>query len=277
MGSKGDTMDSFDQDVLRIKNKIQQLIYDPFVWKHIDEPVIDEDKIAIFAFILKQTEVDVSKQEEYIQSAMLMQIALDTHEKVSNQMEHEEPAILRTRQLEILAGDYFSSLYYHLVANTEDIMFIREFSQGVKDVNEAKVMLYLHTGDTVEECINQLLRIETSLVIKTAEFFNVNTHNDLIRYFLVLKRLLVEKERLVNNQSSKFIHALRSIVIPKNELALIDQNERILKVCNEQIAIFKGNIHALLIEQNSSSGIFRWIAEYLDNSSHWLMKSAEEG
>lgn len=204
-------MDSINNEVIQLNNEVKKLIYHSLLLDYIDRPVINDDMIAVMVKILRDAKVDKTYMSYYIVSVMLMQIALDTHEEVSNTEESESPAKLRKRQLSILAGDYYSSMYYHILAKTKDIEFINLISRGVQEVNEAKVRLYMDKGADIDTLIMYLKQIETTLVEKTAEHFNVTEQKDLFIDFLLWKRLMAELDRYQNNRNSKFIHALQSI------------------------------------------------------------------
>ncbi len=238
-------MDSINKEVIQLNSEIKKLIYHSLVLEHIERPVINDDMIAVMVQILRNANVEQKFRPYYIVSVMLMQIALDTHEGVSNTEESESPARLRKRQLSILAGDYYSSMYYHILAKTEDIEFINLMSRGVQEVNEAKVRLYTDKNADIDTLVMYLKQIETILVEKTADYFNVTEQKELFIDFLLWKRLKAELLGYQNNHNSKFIQALQSIhsVYDENADKLSDSLKReITKVSDRvRLAILQSN------------------------------------
>ncbi|MEK3698783.1 heptaprenyl diphosphate synthase component 1 [Paenibacillus sp. FSL R10-2199] len=72
----------------------------------------------------------------------LVQLGLDTHESIDRY--HDEPGgdMMRSRQLKVLAGDYFSSWFYHLLAKHEQIEMVGILSTAIADFNVMKANLY---------------------------------------------------------------------------------------------------------------------------------------
>ncbi len=182
-------VESAKQKVLHYEREIRNHIFDSFVWKHIDEPIIDKDKIAAILAILSCADVEEKQLSNYILSIMLMQIALDTHENVTNELNRDDSHELRKRQLTILAGDYYSGLYYHILAKTEDIRFIREFSQGIQVINEAKVDLYQNKEAAAESVFAHLRAIESALAERVSTYFSSSCDLSFYQDFLLLKRV----------------------------------------------------------------------------------------
>ena len=137
-----------------------------------------------------------------------MYIALDTHDDVSNTLEDENS--MKTRQFTILAGDYYSGLYYKVLAKVCNTEMIKKLSEGVKTINEHKVTIYSKKQSHVNEVINSVKFIEFSLIGELTDYFEVTNWNDAIANFLLLKRLLKEKSEY--EQSEIQLSFMQSII-----------------------------------------------------------------
>jgi heptaprenyl diphosphate synthase len=210
-----------------ISAQVGKLVFDSYLLEYIEMPIIDEDKLLILISIMDRLELSFNKMQNFALSTMLIQIALDTHEHITHSSVDE-----KSRQLTVLAGDYFSGLYYKLLADSDDIAMVRALSYGVKEVNEHKVLVYQNEFTEVEKLMNNIMIIESSLLVKAAEYFKVDLWNEFISYFLFFKRLLKEKSKYLQDGSSLIFEALGRIIFPKNdsklELSTECQNELLM-------------------------------------------------
>ena len=256
-------MDSISNEVIQLNSEIEKIIYHSYVMKFIDQPIINGDMIAVLVEILRKAKVDQKLMPYYIISVMLMQIALDTHENVSNTEESDTPIQLRQRQLSILAGDYYSSMYYHILAKTKDIKFINRMSKAIQEVNEAKVRLYMDKDADLNTLLIHLCRIETLLVDKTAEYFDVTEQKDLFINFLLLKRLYTELEGYQKNHISHFILALQSI-----HTVLDDREDKLSYLLNLAIIEVSERLKLSMLTCDSSDEMVIRIKECLKESQN---------
>nr|WP_259545140.1 heptaprenyl diphosphate synthase component 1 [Heyndrickxia oleronia] len=134
------------QQIALIKETIKQKISQNYLMQFIDEPYIDEDRMNILIESLSSLKLTKGNINKYVTTTMLIQIALDTHDKVNNTSE-----LLKKRQLTVLAGDYYSGLYYKILAEVENVPLIRTLAEGIKIVNEHKVAIYRLEDCTVEQ------------------------------------------------------------------------------------------------------------------------------
>lgn len=226
------------QKFIDIKGQVERRVNDPYLLKYIETPIIDEDKLIILVSIMDRLELSYSKMQNFALAVMLIQIALDTHEHVSNSSENE-----KRRQLTVLSGDYFSGLYYKLLADSEDHLMIRALSKGVKEVNVHKVAVYQKECDGIEKLMTSIKMIESSLLLNVSEYFKVDLWNEFISHLLLFKRLLYEKSQFVHTESSIFFDALRKIVFPKNDIKVknvsTEQQDYLLMICDRYIEFSK--------------------------------------
>jgi heptaprenyl diphosphate synthase len=194
-----------------LKVQIERMVFDSYLLKYIEKPVIDEDKLLVVLSLLNQLELSDKEIKNYALSTMLIQIALDTHEYIMQSSIND-----KKRQLTVLAGDYFSGLYYQLLAESDDILMIKALSFGIKEINEHKILIYNQNHNDTDKLMNSLKVIESSLFNKLTEYFKVDRWNEVITNLLFFKRLLKERRKFLKEERTILYDAIHHAVFAKN-------------------------------------------------------------
>lgn len=195
-------------EVEKVKKQIEKKLTHAFLDQYINKPAIDLIKLKLLVELIKQTNLSHVRKEEYIVGTMLIQIALDMHEQVPITSEPTESNIEKTtRQLTVLAGDYYSSLYYLTLAHLEDIELVRTFALAVKEINELKMKRYYKQVGSFEEFIELEQKIESILFIHLAQFFNLSSSsmNTIIEQIMIINKLSNEKMNYHNKQETPLL------------------------------------------------------------------------
>ncbi|ETT44105.1 MULTISPECIES: heptaprenyl diphosphate synthase component 1 [unclassified Paenibacillus] len=113
------------------------------IQRHTELPPFSDGRgHLLYIFLGRGRGADFQQAELFTLVTGLVQLGLDTHESIDRN--HEEPGgdIMRTRQLKVLAGDYFSSWFYHLLAKQGQIEMVGTLSAAIADFNVMKANLY---------------------------------------------------------------------------------------------------------------------------------------
>ncbi|MGJ7919979.1 heptaprenyl diphosphate synthase component 1 [Neobacillus sp. LXY-4] len=218
-----------------LKELVEQKAFHPYLMKHIQVPLIDEDRLLLLISIFDQLNLSDIEKNTYITATLLIQLALDTHDYVHSVSIDEE---LKGQQLTVLAGDYFSGLYYKHLANINNISLIRELSNGIKEINEHKIMLHgnPHTNN-IELVLDHLKKIEGALFEKIADFFKVSFSSEFTLNLLLVKRLLREREQFLTTGTSIGFEAIKKMMVnddPKSNAELTDDQQKKLLYAFDQ-------------------------------------------
>lgn len=180
----------------KMKISLEEKLTHPFLEKYIPSPNIDEDKLLLFYAIFDEIDLSDDLKKQYIVTAMLVLIALDTHDNVTIQNDINSTEFVQ-RQLTVLAGDYFSGLYYFMLSEIKDINMVRTLAVGIKEINEHKLRLYHDKHASAESKLDSLLIVESALFQQVSNHLKLNQLNLLSTKFLTYKRLSHEKLRNV--------------------------------------------------------------------------------
>jgi heptaprenyl diphosphate synthase len=126
----------------------------------------------LFAFLNGSSKVK-DTGELFALVTSLVQMALDTHDLVSISNHEKEKKAARSRQLQVLAGDYFSARFYHLLAQAGQIELVKQLSSAICEVNRLKMNLYLMMKQlklTAEDYIQQSVDIKAQLFLSFTEW-----------------------------------------------------------------------------------------------------------
>ncbi len=185
--------------IKKIEENIYTKIHHPFLKGYTPKTTMDQDKLAFFVRAFSQANVSYEETIQYTSAIMIIQIALDTHDLIaqSTPVGHDDDIV--QRQLQILAGDYYSGLYYQTLAGMSNDQMIYQLAEGIKVINELKVMRKNESLLKAEkEAIE--LEIKTILLVKVCEMYdNTGLLKTIISHYheQMKEKDLVEEGRLL--------------------------------------------------------------------------------
>lgn len=279
-GYKGDYMLDIQTKLDKMRKKIEQNLDYPYLSQYIKKPEINSDKLLVLLSFLDSLDLPSSSKDNYALTTMLLQIALDTHDQVTNAAMDESNQ--RNIQLTVLAGTYFSGLYYRILAKQNDIDVIRVLSEGVEIINDHKIIYYQQDFDGIDKLISSLAKIEASLFKQLANYFRAKHWEDLVSNFFLLRRLISEKEKFSREHPSPLFDVLKAIVFPKNDQSIWelspDQKDYLLLICDRYIDFSKESLLKAKKNIPFLNAVLEKRIQQLVGQHHMVLKSlAEEG
>ncbi|MBH5317962.1 heptaprenyl diphosphate synthase component 1 [Paenibacillus sp. GSMTC-2017] len=127
----------------RISEMTEHYAKHDMIHEHTKLPPIAGPRLRmLFAFLDQQPAL--SKHSElYTLVISLVQLGMDTHDLIDTETARRSEKEMRSRQLNVLAGDFFSARFYQLLAESGQIEMISRISNAVCEVNRLKVNLYM--------------------------------------------------------------------------------------------------------------------------------------
>lgn len=162
------------------------------IQKHTDLPSFSDGRAhLLYIFLNHESSAKESAGELYTLVTALVQLGLDTHEDIdrSNDKQGKDP--MRSRQLKVLAGDYFSSWFYHLLAKRNQIEMVGILSTAIADFNVLKANLYVQMR-SVRFSAEQYLRQMTQMNMRLFHSFTPMLESSVIELW---EKLLTEFSR----------------------------------------------------------------------------------
>ena len=92
-----------------------------------------------------------------------------------------------------MQGTIIAVLYYKLLADTDDITMIKVLAKGIKEINEHKITVFQQEFDGIEKLMTSIKIIESSLLDKIIDYFQVTVWSEVVSNLLLVKRLLDKK------------------------------------------------------------------------------------
>lgn len=184
-----------------LKHIIEKKISHSYIEKYIQKPFIDNDKVLILNYLYNDLQMSLQKKQQYIATVILVQIALDTHELVPvNELDEMSQT---EKQLFVLAGDYYSGLYYLFLSELEDVEMVRVLATAIKNINEHKMKLFYENIQSLEDLLHTIEYVETILFVQVAKFLEADqTIILIIQELLMINRLYQEKSKMFKQQFS---------------------------------------------------------------------------
>lgn len=188
------------EEIQALHLKINKHIQHSYLEQFLSGPAIDDDLLGVYHAIFRQ--IYTENWLDKATSAILVHIALDTHESITDELVSNNTAIQR-RQLTVLAGDYYSSLYYYLLSQIENLDLVKWLAKGIQTFNNAKMHFFGDQAINWQQRFRFLYDIETALTKHVMEGLGLDPWKEIIALLLYLKRLFAEQSSILKRDSDR--------------------------------------------------------------------------
>ncbi|WP_256757287.1 heptaprenyl diphosphate synthase component 1 [Cohnella sp. WQ 127256] len=130
---------------VRITQMANKYLNYDMIGLHTELPEFPIGRISLLHTVLSYQPRVASQKDLLSVVTSLVQMGLDTHDTVENSPNSAKNGILgmRAQQLKVLAGDYFSSRFYSLLAQAGQTEVVLQLSEAICKINETKMNVYL--------------------------------------------------------------------------------------------------------------------------------------
>lgn len=192
-----------DEKITLEQVRVMELVHHRTLEKFTAGPAVKEARLFFLLLPYLNGEYWSSETEASSKTVSIVQMALDTHEHV----QENGPASLE-QQLTVLAGDYYSGIYYQMLARLRNIDLIRQLSAAIAGISENKASLYEDLPLQPADVEVKVEEIETGLIRTFYEFYGYSSYKRLATHALSLLRYESELETLKAGGNSPFLTAL---------------------------------------------------------------------
>ncbi|UHA72958.1 heptaprenyl diphosphate synthase component 1 [Paenibacillus sp. 481] len=196
----------------RIPQLAQKYVEHDMIQAHTALPVYPDARGELLFAFLNRNAQTAEHSELYTLVTTLVQNGLDTHDTVEMASAKGHDRNMRSRQLKVLAGDYFSSRFYHLLAQAGQIDVIRVLSKAVCEVNRMK-MTMMEQMNRLFMSADQYIHSRTAIHKELFRSFHARLNGsdaEMLESLLhcVTELEIVEQERQRAHSFEQFEHSL---------------------------------------------------------------------
>lgn len=194
----------------RVPNLARKYTDYDMIQRHTELPTFPNSRVQLlYTFLNQGQRHSVEDSELFSLVTALVQMGLDTHEMIDVQEENLGEQDMRSRQLKVLGGDFFSSRFYQLLAQAGQISVIASLSDGICRLNERKMSLYdrMKKGKvSSEEYVQESVQLKKQLFLSFHNMISeelAELYNQFLTSFSLLDTLVEEMEAAKDVECSK--------------------------------------------------------------------------
>lgn len=184
--------------------------------QHTEIPPFPDSRARLLQVFVSRTD-EKQHDEIYALATSLVQLAMDTHDRIDTLSGARREQEMRSRQLNVLAGDYFSSRFYQLLAHADRIEMIGKLSGAVAEVNVGKMSLYERMKKLVvspDEYLRETVQLKMQLFLSFTDLIgeaDQSIWKHLLAEFSTCENMLEELRKLNDDRSFVYSYAFWNI------------------------------------------------------------------
>ncbi|MGE7769923.1 heptaprenyl diphosphate synthase component 1 [Viridibacillus arvi] len=180
-----------DNKIQELQNNILMQLHHRTLLKYTGQPIVENETLFYLLLPFLNGEIWTNEQDEVSTTIAIIYTALHAHDQID-----EVDATSKDQQLTVLAGDFYSGMYYQLLSKIPNIALIRSLSDGIIDISEKKTAIYEPISRPIAEWLHVLTVIESKSIEQFMKHYHLDQYIPLVQQGLLLNRLAYELRSL---------------------------------------------------------------------------------
>lgn len=189
----------------RITELARKYVEYDMISTHTELPDFPVPRVRLlYTFLTDREDATQKSAENCALAAYLVQTGMDTHDLIDLGSGEQQECKMRSRQLKVLAGDYFSSVFYALLAGAGEIDMVSAMSSAICEANSLKVKLYTKLKQmllTAEDYLKESTQVKMSLFLAFSGLLDKSKQNVWRLMLTELSRCEVVMDELKHSSS----------------------------------------------------------------------------
>lgn len=257
-----------------IQERARQYMEYDMIRIHTDLPDFPEIRTKLLVAFLNTETIDRPRAELFALVTSLVQVGLDTHDQVPETNDKKDKPEARSRQLKVLAGDYFSARFYQLLSQTGEIEVVKQLSKSICEVNRLKMNFYTLMKQlkmSAEDYLQHTISIKMQLFLTFQKWMAGVCHRiwpEILQNYTRCEVLVEELSRLNSTDQIKGSWAYWYIM----QFGTKEDKKQL-----QAEGIDPGKLRALLMKYNVKAQLSQMLELQIDHLRHIVSELTPEG
>lgn len=199
-----------------------------YLKQFLGDPEIHPNVVNVLLYLFDDSDYSLDDIHDAILTSMLVQKALDTHEQI-NQHGLGVENIRTERQLTVLAGDYYSSLYYYILSRSTNKSLLYHLSLGIQQVNEAKMVIYQENRKAGNPVFEDVRKVFSGITESLANAHELSSRFAPVSDYLLLMALKHDEMRYHQEGNSLIATYIEKSMISSGVVSSIEKGFQSIK------------------------------------------------
>ncbi|HSI65850.1 MAG TPA: heptaprenyl diphosphate synthase component 1 [Planococcus sp. (in: firmicutes)] len=194
--------------ILTFENDVRNAVKQRTLEKFMGGPSIERARLFFLLLPLFDNKQWSGEIEVSAKTVSIVYAALNAHDKIK-----EEPSISKKQQLTVLAGDFYSGIYYQMLTNLKNLKLTSGLARSITRVSEEKTSFHDTSLRSVLDVEDAIQIIESDLLVTFYEYYGFTEYRALAETVLKYNRYYEELQFLKANEPTQVLRLLSDSLI----------------------------------------------------------------
>ncbi|WP_144559074.1 heptaprenyl diphosphate synthase component 1 [Shouchella miscanthi] len=189
-----------------LKQHFDQLVRHDYLQQYIDDTRPDQDELWLAYQLIREVEpgeraLAISLAWGFVHAGVMIHDLVSLHNE-------DDDRLKKRRQLNVLAGDFYSARYYQSLAGVNAVDMVELFGSTLQEIYELKMAHYMDKSLTAKAFYDQKAAVDALLLLRIIQKEADETFAKRLETFFLTKRVKRQLRTTVDEEETNVLRTM---------------------------------------------------------------------